>query len=382
MLGTNEKGIHGNKSHAGESEEPGAEGWGNPGGWPRWFQWNSSVLPSFGNYQCFYDFWQTLRCVLTLGFHGEMGVCTSPKHHNMNLHLWAHLYSLLVQTLDIFRGQQFFCPWFTGVTCSQDLSGCLGLFLHCWLSTSLPHQPLAHSHHKQFPSQITPRKMTALNPCLQQGSKISSWLWCHCCDPAAPANTSGSHSSDGRGSLWSTDFGDMKCICQHHSSRRRLPQGQGRSIWNKGKQAGREQQRRSQPCRCSPRLSGNGTTSMSFLKPLKSLSEWASRSNQLPGNNNLFAINHLMQRQHHARIPGLFLLSDPKLKRVSVPLSNLAMKMLVRYSQQPWPGSNLALKTLSSVFWPPDFLQLGQDDWLAVKEGEKQERIEATCGWW
>lgn len=131
------KGIHGNKSHAGEPEEPEADGWGNPGGWPWWFQWSSSVLPSFGNERCFYatwmDFSQALTRVLTLGSHEEVGECTSPKHHPMALHPWAHLYSLLIQTSYLFGKQQCFCPWFTGVMCSQDLSGCLVLFLHCWL---------------------------------------------------------------------------------------------------------------------------------------------------------------------------------------------------------------------------------------------------------
>lgn len=189
------KGIHGNKSHAGEPEEPEADGWGNPGGWPWWFQWSSSVLPSFGNERCFYatwmDFSQALTRVLTLGSHEEVGVCTSPKHHPMALYPWAHLYSLLIQTSYLFGKQQCFCPWFTGVMCSQDLSGCLVLFLHCWLGkhpppTPVDSQPFPHSHHKQFPWQITPKKIRASNPCLQQDSKISSWLWCHCCNPVWP----------------------------------------------------------------------------------------------------------------------------------------------------------------------------------------------------
>lgn len=100
------------------------------------------------------DFCRPLR------LHKEVGVCTPPKHHPTALHLWAHLYSLLVQTLYLFRRQQCFSPWFTGVMCSQDVSGCLGLFLHCWLSTHLPHQWTAShlltaitncSHHKLHP---------------------------------------------------------------------------------------------------------------------------------------------------------------------------------------------------------------------------------------
>lgn len=135
------------------------------------------------------DFSQALTRVLTLGSHEEVGVCTSPKHHPMALHPWAHLYSLLIQTSYLFGKQQCFCPWFTGVMCSQDLSGCLVLFLHCWLGkhpppTPVDSQPFPHSHHKQFPSQITSKKIRASNPCLQQDSKISSWLWCHRCNPA------------------------------------------------------------------------------------------------------------------------------------------------------------------------------------------------------
>lgn len=174
-------------------------------------------------------------------------MCAQPQNTIHGLHLWAHLYSLLIQTLYLFRRQQCFCPWFTGVVCSQDLPGYLCLFLPCWLSTHLPHQwtasqPLPHSQHKQFPSQSTPKEIKPWNPCLQQDSKLSSWLWCHRCDPAAPANTSGSHSGDGEGPPWSTEVGDTRCICQHHSSERRLPQGRGRSVQNKDKQAGQEQQ--------------------------------------------------------------------------------------------------------------------------------------------
>lgn len=84
------------------------------------------------------DFCQPLSRVLTPD--KEVGVCTSPKHHPLALRLWAHPYSLLIQTVYIFRRQQCFCPCFTGVTCPQDQSGYLGLFLHCWLSTCLLHQ--------------------------------------------------------------------------------------------------------------------------------------------------------------------------------------------------------------------------------------------------
>lgn len=308
------------------------------------------------------DFCQPLRCVLTP--HKEVGVCTSPKHHP------THLYSLLVETVHISRRQQCFSPWFTGVLCSQDLSGCLGLFLHCWLSTNhLPHQWSA-SHFLTAITNISITDYTQENegieslPSAGQQSQLLALV-----SPLSPCVT-------------------LQTPLVHTGEMGRAPTGaQKMEIWNAfvntpagrggchkvegevskiriNELAGSSKGGHSH-AGCSPWLSGNGTTSMSFLMPLKSLSEWVK---QLPGNNNLFAINHLTQSQLCARTPGLFLLSDPELKRVSVPPSNLAMRKLLRYSQQ--------------CSWPPDFLQLGQDDWLGFREGEKQERSEATCGWW
>lgn len=80
----------------------------NPSWFPVSFQWRSSVLASSRHEWCFYAPWvyfsRALTCVLTFSSNRQVGACTFLKRHPMVLHLWAHFYSLLVQTFSHFIG--------------------------------------------------------------------------------------------------------------------------------------------------------------------------------------------------------------------------------------------------------------------------------------
>ena len=178
-------------------------------------------------------------------------------------------------------------------------------------------------------------------------------------------------AGDGEGSRWSTEVVDMKCVCQQHSSNRRLQQGQDKSVnvskigvtsWQRAAReaaaAGRNSRGRAG---CGPWLPVNGTVLQGFPLSLENVSEWVSISNQLPGNNNLFTINHLTQRCLAAldKNTRAFPSVRPRVKmRWSASIQfghGNACEASTAALACEWFGS----EDLQQCFWPPDFLQLG-----------------------